>query len=262
MKLISLNTWGARAGLPLIKGFFEKYRDADVFCLQEIWQTKDLSIIEARDPRLVPDLLEHIVSYLPEFNYFFRPQYRGIYGLATFVRKTISVENEGELFVFKHQGYENPESVGNHGRNIQYLTLRTNSGPLTIINFHGLWNGQGKSDTDDRILQSQKIADFIKGLRNPYILAGDFNLVPSSESFKILAEACPRDLVAEYGVKSTRSSYYPKAERLADYILTCNQTQTSSFEVLPDEVSDHLALRTSVTLKKPSVGGGLEQNKF
>jgi endonuclease/exonuclease/phosphatase family metal-dependent hydrolase len=246
MKLISLNTWGARAGLPLIKGFFEKYQGADVFCLQEIWQTKDASIIEARDPRLVPDLLEHIVSYLPDFNYFFRPQYRGIYGLATFVRKTIPVLSEDELFVFKHQGYENPEAIGNHGRNIQYLTLQTPAGPLTVINFHGLWNGQGKSDSEDRLLQSRKIAEFIKGLTNPYVLAGDFNLTPNTQSFKILAEACPRDLVAEYGVKSTRSSFYPKAERLADYILTCGRTKASSFEVLPDEVSDHLALRTSL----------------
>ena len=99
MKLISLNTWGGRAGMPLLKSFFEKYQDVDVFCLQEIWQTKDESLIEARDPRIVIDLLEQIASLLPDFNFFFRPQYRGIYGLATFVRKNIQIEEEGELFV-------------------------------------------------------------------------------------------------------------------------------------------------------------------
>lgn len=180
---------------------------------------------------------------MPDFNYFFRPQYRGIYGLATFVRKSIHVENEGEVFVFKHQGYENPIAMGNHGRNIQHLTLRTDAGPITIVNFHGLWNGQGKSDSEDRILQSQKIAQFLTTVRTPYALAGDFNLTPNTQSFRILNDICPKDFIAEYGVTSTRSSFYPKPERLADYILACEKTQASTFEVLPDEVSDHLALR-------------------
>ena len=247
MKLICLNTWGGRAGLPLLKNFFKKYQDADVFCLQEIWQTNDESLIEARDPRIVIDLLEQIAEELPEFKFFFRPQYRGIYGLATFVRENIQVEEEGELFVFKHQGYENPLAMGNHGRNIQYVTLKTSSGPITIVNFHGLWNGQGKSDSEDRILQSQKIAQFLKGLKNPYVLAGDFNLTPLTQSFRILSEICPKDFIFDYAVKSTRSSFYPKAERLADYVLTCGRIGASTFEVLPDEVSDHLALRAHLT---------------
>jgi len=38
MKIITLNTWGGRAGKELLLSFFEKYRDdADIFCLQEIW---------------------------------------------------------------------------------------------------------------------------------------------------------------------------------------------------------------------------------
>lgn len=243
MKLISLNTWGGRAGLPLLKNFFKKYQDADIFCLQEIWQAKDDSLIEGKDPRIVINLLEEIASDLGDFVSFFRPQYRGIYGLATFVRKTIPVEDEGELFVFKHQGYENPVSMGNHARNIQHLTLRTNAGLLTVVNFHGLWNGNGKSDSEDRIEQSRKVAEFLTARQTPCVLAGDFNLTPDTESFRILSKACPKDLVAQHGVTSTRSSFYPKAERLADYVLTCEKTRSLHFEVLPDEVSDHLALR-------------------
>ncbi len=247
MKLISLNTWGGRAGMPLLKSFFEKYKDADTFCLQEIWQTRDESLIEAKDPRIVTNLLEQIASALTDFNFFFRPQYRGIYGLATFVRKNIKVENEGELFVFKYQGYENPTSIGNHGRNIQHVTLQLPKGPLTIVNFHGLWNGQGKSDSEDRILQSNIIAQFLKDLNNPYVLVGDFNLTPNTQSFKILNKACPKDFVSEYGVKSTRSGFYQKPEKFADYIMTCGRVNASKFEVLPDEVSDHLGLRAHLT---------------
>lgn len=37
MKLITLNTWGGRAGADLLLPFFQKYsKDAEAFCLQEI----------------------------------------------------------------------------------------------------------------------------------------------------------------------------------------------------------------------------------
>ena len=37
MKLISLNTWGGRAGKDKLLEFFKAHKDADVFCLQKIW---------------------------------------------------------------------------------------------------------------------------------------------------------------------------------------------------------------------------------
>jgi endonuclease/exonuclease/phosphatase family metal-dependent hydrolase len=250
MKLLSLNTWGARAGIERLKDFLAKHRDIDVFCFQEIWQTMDRTQIEGHHPTLVTNLLENITSWLPDYQVFFRPQYRNIYGLATFVKKEIHVADEGEVFVFKHQGFENPVAVGNHARNIQYVTVQTPAGLLTIINFHGLWNGQGKSDTPDRILQSEKIAEFIRTLKNPHVLAGDFNLHPETESLKILESVCPKNLIKEFGITSTRSSLYTKPIKFADYIMTSESVNVANFEVLPDEVSDHLALRTSV-----SVGG-------
>lgn len=245
---MTLNTWGGRAGLQPLLDFLKKYQETDIFCLQEIWQTQDPASAGHMDSRVVSDLLEQIAKTLPEFQFFFRPQFRGIYGLAMFVRKEIFVVGEGELFVFKEQGYENPGSPGNHARNIQHLTLRTSKGPVTVVNFHGLWNGDGKTDTADRLSQSRNIAKFLKTLKNPFVLAGDFNLVPQSESFRILAENFAHDLVTEHAVTSTRSRFYTKSEKMADYILTSSGLSVSRFEVLPDEVSDHLALRVSISI--------------
>jgi endonuclease/exonuclease/phosphatase family metal-dependent hydrolase len=250
MNLITFNTWGGRCGRQPIRDFFEKYKNTDIFCLQEMWQTDNPAMIEAFDQRIVLNLLDEVAACLPDFRIFFRPQYRGIYGLATFVRKNIQVENEGEIFVFKDQGFENPLSLGNHARNIQHINLKTPGGLLTVINFHGLWNGQGKSDTADRIQQSQKIANFMKDIKNPFILAGDFNLTPQSESLKILEDVGLKNLISEYGITSTRSSFYPKPEKYADYILTSKGVHDSDFEVLPDEASDHLGLR--ITFKVSS----------
>ena len=245
MKMITFNTWGGRVGAEPIKNFFKKHQDTDIFCLQEIWQTLDRGNIEVLDERIVITLLEEIASVLPDHQIFFRPQYRNIYGLASFVKKSIKVEDEGELFVFKHQGHENPISVGNHARNIQYLNLQTPKGTITIINFHGLWNGQGKTDTPDRLEQSQKIANFISQLKTPFILTGDFNLNPDTESFKILEQCCHRNLIKDYNVVSTRSKFYEKPGKFADYTLTSPEIKVIDFKVLPDEVSDHLALQVT-----------------
>jgi exonuclease III len=242
MRLISLNTWGGQAGLSGLEEFFRKYEPVEVFCLQEIWQVCDLSLIDAPNPAVVLNLLEEIASFLPNHRYFFRPQYRGVFGLATFVRKDLSVIEEGEHFVFGKQGDENRLAVGNHARNIQYLTVPLGQSIATIINFHGLWNGKGKTDSPDRLQQSQNIADFIQKIKNPVALIGDFNLLPDIESFRILKEVCPRDLIFEHGVKSTRSRFYEKPGKLADYLLASNGLKISDFKVLPDEVSDHLAL--------------------
>ncbi len=51
-----------------------------------------------------------------------------------------------------------------------------------------------------------------------------------------------RNLVKEFGITSTRSSYYAKPERFADYTLASNDIKVNEFKILPDEVSDHLAM--------------------
>ena len=51
-----------------------------------------------------------------------------------------------------------------------------------------------------------------------------------------------RNLIAEFGITSTRSSLYTKPLRFADYMFVSNGIEVKDFKVLPDEVSDHLAL--------------------
>ncbi len=110
-----------------------------------------------------------------------------------------------------------------------------------ICNFHGLWNGKGKSDTEDRLKQSEKILEFIGGTDDSVILAGDFNLSPDTESLAML-EKDMRNLIKEYGITSTRTSYYEKENKFADYVLVSPGIAVKDFRVLPDEVSDHAAL--------------------
>ena len=151
----------------------------------------------------------------------------------------MNILEEGEINI-----HSNPNYLGRgpaHSRNLQWLTCRIDDQNYAIMNVHGLWNGQGKTDTPARIAQSQKIRDFMDTIDTPKILCGDFNLRPDTESLKML-ENDMNNLIKQHNINSTRTSLYPKAERFADYMLTSPDITVNTFKVLKDEVSDHAPL--------------------
>jgi endonuclease/exonuclease/phosphatase family metal-dependent hydrolase len=51
-----------------------------------------------------------------------------------------------------------------------------------------------------------------------------------------------KNLIRTYGVTSTRNHHFQYPDKYCDYILTDSEIKVKEFTVLPDEVSDHLAL--------------------
>jgi len=47
------------------------------------------------------------------------------------------------------------------------------------------------------------------------------------------------NLIKKHKVTSTRTSFYPRKEKYADYVFTSPDITVNKFEVLQDEVSDH-----------------------
>jgi len=249
MKIISLNTWGGLAGKEQLLAFFKKYQDIDVFCLQEIWSAPyEITAgykIGGKDPHGLNIMvygLQEISELLDNHAYYFRPHHLENYGLLMLVKRDLQIVSEGEVFVHKEKGYIPKEDVGHHARNLQFITIATKNGDRSVLNFHGLWNGQGKGDSEDRLAQSDKIIQFIKTLPNPFVLCGDFNLRPDTESLKKLEDIGLRNLIKEHHITSTRTSFYKKPEKFADYALVSRDIEVKDFKVLPDEVSDHNAL--------------------
>jgi endonuclease/exonuclease/phosphatase (EEP) superfamily protein YafD len=50
------------------------------------------------------------------------------------------------------------------------------------------------------------------------------------------------NLIKKYDIKSTRTSFYKKPEKHADYIFVSDDIFVETFQVLSEEVSDHAAL--------------------
>lgn len=234
---MTLNIWGGHVREPLLS-FIKSHQHVDIFCFQEVYHNAQIRICDI-EMELSLNILSEFQNLLPNHKAYFRPMVNGIYGIAMFVKDTVEVLGEGEFLI-----YENPDYKGSgptHSRVLQWLKCQYQNQLYHVINVHGLWNGKGKTDAPERILQSKKIREFLDDLDTSIILCGDLNLRPDTESLKLISDGM-RNLIEEYDVISTRTSYYPKEEKFADYIFTCPNVNVSSFAVLEDEVSDHAAL--------------------
>lgn len=243
MKLISINAYGGKRTEAFIQ-FLKQNRDVDVFCLQEVYHdahNKDMVWgISGSNLNFLGDVKTTLLSY----DSYYRPHLEDWWGLAMFIKKEFPVFEEGENFVHKFKGY-NPamEPLGYTAKNIQFIKTENNGKPVTVLNFHGLWNGEGKGDTEDRLNQSKNIIKFIKTIKGEFVFCGDFNLSPDTESLQMISrELNCRELIKEYGITSTRTSLYTKPNKFADYVFVSKGTKVVDFKVLPDEVSDHVPL--------------------
>lgn len=237
MKLMTLNIWGGHVRQPLLQ-FIQSHQAVDIFCFQEVYHNaREMITIEDRTVSL--NIFAELQSLLPNHIGYFRPVVDGIYGISIFIKKDIQVFNEGDYLIHSNPHY--PGKGPAHSRILQWITCQVDGQEYAIINVHGLWNGKGKTDTTERLAQSGKIKEFMSAITAKTILCGDFNLRPDTQSLKILADDM-HHLVEMYQVTSTRTSYYPKDEKYADYIFTSKDVSIKNFSVLSDEVSDHAPL--------------------
>jgi endonuclease/exonuclease/phosphatase family metal-dependent hydrolase len=238
MKLICLNTAGGFVRNEL-RGFITKHAaDTDIFCFQEIFDNAHVHTLGDIDQNLYTT----ITKLLPDHKGYYAPSQDNDEGIAIFIKPSIKLNEVGDVFVHRYLNAMEGEDRRTLGRNLQYIQFAENNQVYTIINVHGLWNGAGKTDTSDRLEQSQKIRDFIvTRATSKVILIGDLNLGPDTKSLAILEENM-RNLIKENGITSTRSHYHKWSNKFADYALVSNDVQVIRFEVLQDQVSDHLPL--------------------
>tara|TARA_B100001248_G_scaffold220746_1_gene176572 strand:+ start:14614 stop:15366 length:753 start_codon:yes stop_codon:yes gene_type:complete len=247
MKLLSLNIWGGSVLDPLLE-FIERNKEVDIFCLQEVYHNAPHRI--SRDDNSVClNILGQIQALLPGHKSFFQPVVGQTYGIACLVREGLDISASGNVLIYENPGYAGRGPA--HSRQLQWLKCQYKEFTFHVMNVHGLWNGQGKTDTLARLAQSKKIREFMDSIHSPYLLCGDFNLRPDTESLAMLALGT-QNLIDIYGVSSTRTSLYEKEERFADYVFATPEIGINQFEVMEDVVSDHAPLLLDFEVLMPA----------
>ena len=160
MKLISLNAWGGQ--VPEILDFFKTHQDIDIFLLQEVFNNgTPRTIFNDRERAM---LFKEINEALPNHLGYFAPAEAGEWGLAIFVKKSLQILEHGDYFVYREKDSMVGRDATTVGRNLQFINIILKNKKINILNFHGLWSGQGKLDSPDRQTQSENIVNFIKNL--------------------------------------------------------------------------------------------------
>ncbi|MFK4084883.1 endonuclease/exonuclease/phosphatase family protein [Kribbella sp. NPDC020789] len=261
MRIISLNAWGG--------AMFEQLApwlgncDADILCLQEVTRTPGADGWTRFDDaeRSLPqraDLLADVRSRLPGHLDLFtasdsgpvlepeRGSHRQDFGLATFVAETFPIVGLRSAFIHgRYAEYHDEWPADGRPRAalaVRVFDRRTHRF-VSIVNLHGLRDAHGKADTPARRSQAERLADLVTDLREDgdlTVVCGDFNVLPDSETFRILAKLGLTDLVRD---ADTRTSRYPKPVRHASYLLVSDPGAVRRFEIATTpEVSDHRAL--------------------
>lgn len=114
---------------------------------------------------------------------------------------------------------------------------------IQIINIHGIWNKDRLGD-ERTINQSSFLIQKALEEDLPTIILGDFNLLPESQSIKMLDKHF-KNLIKEYNIKSTRPTFddgLDKGDMVVDYIFVNDKIKVNDFKVPNTDVSDHLPL--------------------
>lgn len=243
MKLITLNLWGGRVK-EKYPAFFDKHAEADILFFQEVFKTHGEqyhvpTVGYSVDLELLGTLSGHLGSHEAHFCQVLKDYY----GIASFFREGMRIVEKGEMLVARGDWDDNQTSNDrDHHRKAQWFEVEIKGKRVLFVNVHLTHRPEGKRDSPKRIMQSDMLIRLITMFDGPKILAGDFNLLPDTESIRMIEAAGMRNLVKEYGIEATRTELYKKPLKFADYVFVSPGVKVNDFKVLPDVVSDHAPL--------------------
>ena len=243
MKILQLNVWMGKVEGNLRR--FLENNDFDVICMQEVFASRSR---EQHISRLCFDL-SHIIKASRLEHVFFAPNWSSEIAGGTMELGNLILSRVP--FLDTHSEFINGEYKTNTvlgeaiGNNLNIQIAKLENG-LTVVNHHGFWRPQPMGDADS-IVAFEKVASIIQQLTGPVVMCGDLNIIHESPAMRPLDFL--RDLTAENNIKTTLSGLKYDGEVPCDHILVNDEVKVNDFKVLPDLVSDHLALVADIGTK-------------
>lgn len=223
MQMVFFNVLDSEIEKPFLDFVTSIQKDTDIFCFQECaYKTLNLLQNSLSSYSLITDY-----KYLSKGEHFPQAIYcsKDFNILSTFSVSKISLGTGLGLYV--------ELSIGNK--------------VLHLINVHGTSLPGDKTDTGARITQSHDLIEFCRNLTGPVIIGGDFNLDINTKSVNMFECAGYSNLIKDFSIRTTRNnvawSKYPNAPQMyADFAFVNSKVKVTSFEVIENEVSDHLPM--------------------
>ena len=244
IKFLQLNILGGEYFSNIVK--FCRRENFDIINFQEIFGKKHSGF--------GTDCVAKIRKYFPNYHLSQAFSWRDkhdpkIYGsIVTLSKKNIQILESGVIRLKKFQIVEQKHTkFQNRPHCALSQKMIINGRPIQIINTHLVW-GPTPKDTQYKTKQNKKLISYVKSLKNPFILSGDFNLDPSSRIVKELGRY-GTNLSVKYKLKTTLNPRVHYAKHLfppglvVDYIFVSKKIRVKSFRVVDEvDLSDHFGL--------------------
>lgn len=170
------------------------------------------------------------------------------FGNATLVNPKFAITNKDVIwlkdFMEIEPDFNDWEQVG---RAALVIELDIYGKPLYCINVHMAW-GPHPNDEDYKIEQAQKLLEYVKTLKKPFILTGDFNVKPDTKTSGMFEEI-GKNLLKESQIPNTLNPNIHPVKQLfppglpVDYVFTHPDIVVKDFKLVDSpDLSDHFGL--------------------
>lgn len=238
-RLIQLNTWDGRLYRPIQT--FLAAQKPDILHMQEVTSSP-------QGKTAFFDMLQIAQGATELKNTFFSPtmskpfgEKTVYYGNAILSRTALEYTYDEFTHLQRNDSYE-PDRDDYNIRLFQHAITTLESGTeLHLVNYHGYHDRASKMGGALTERHFRRIAEYIAGLKGPVIFTGDMNVAPDSPSLKPI-----HDLLVHVGNKynvTTTRNLFGRSQIPVDMIFTSAEIHIDHFEVLPDIISDHAALK-------------------
>lgn len=252
IKMIQVNIWKGQFLTELI--LFLRRESPDVITMQEVasgasnfWRNKHIDLFEYLRKRL---RMDGVVAPL----YHYADKQHCYTGNAIFTKGKILSQRvawmigRGEGVYTKHRRHD-PVKVA---RNIVDATITLRSRTFHALSFHGAWT-KDPVDTPRKLQQARNLAQYLKRLREPFVLGGDLNLPPSSRMIKMLDRAAYNAVRHSAIARTTHPTIHVTAKTkpqglIVDFIYISPHFKVLKIDAPLVAVSDHLPVRAILSL--------------
>ena len=230
--------------------------DFDIICLQEV-TGGELGEKNSRD--CFQELKD-------ELNCFGKVSYdlqnptdpKSYFGNAILYRKNYYVNDLKKMYSKPHQivNYQKIISAPNWAlisRHCLVLKIQINHKTINILNTHAPWS-QKPIDNPEKVEFANKIAAYLRTLKEPFVLTGDFNMQSSSQTIQIINKVT-NNLIDKYKITNTLNPRVHYAKEIfstgfaVDYIFTSKDMKINDFKVIDTlDLSDHYGLAVEIDL--------------
>jgi endonuclease/exonuclease/phosphatase family metal-dependent hydrolase len=174
-------------------------------------------------------------------------------GNGTFYKKQFILKDKKAIVLSKFDAFPADETdYANVGRILLHLVFDIDGKEISFLNTHFAW-GKTHIQKPHQTKQGEILIDYLKIVKSPFILSGDFNLTPEQPLIKKI-DSLTHNLTAENNVITTLDPKNHRAKELfppgiaVDYIFTSNDITVKNFAVVDEDLSDHYGLITEIEI--------------